>query len=297
MKPFTSKEPRAGGWAALLALACLGVPAAAAAQSPAPASGAAPAASAAQSAEPLDRVRQLYNAGDYDEAIRVAVGLLGRPGDHDTTRLLLGRALLERHRSSASPEDLSEGRQALRAVDPHTLSERDRIDLQVGLGEALYLDGEYRPAALVLAMALDRASALSAGGREQLADWWATAMDRHAQTRPPDERNEIYIGLEDRMARHLREFPDSSAALYWSAAAALARGALELAWDRAVVAWVQAPVTPDSGTSLRNDIDRLVVRALVPERVKRLPGASGGADAANSLLAEWEIIKEQWTRR
>jgi len=296
MKPFTSNERRPGTAWPLVVLASLLLSAPAVAQNVARPSGAAEAA-AAHAAEPLDRVRQLYNAGEYDEAIRVAVALLGRPGDHDTTRLLLGRALLERHRSSASPEDLSEGRQALRAVDPHALSDRDRIDLRVGIGEALYLDGEYGPAALVLATALDQASALSPEAREQLADWWATAKDRHAQTRPPEERADIYLELEERMARHLLQFPDSSAALYWSAASALARGALELAWDRAVVAWVQAPMTPDRGEALRADIDRLVVRALVPERVKRLPGASGGPDAANSLLAEWEIIKEQWTRR
>src|SRR5690606_32210781 len=130
--------------------------------------------------------------------------------------------------------------------------------------------------------------------RQERDVWWAGAMDRHAQTRPPDERNDIYIDLEERIARHLLAFPDSSAALYWSAAAALARGDLELAWDRALVAWVQGPATPDHGETLRADLDRLVVRALVPERVRRLPGASGGQDAANSLLAEWELIKEQW---
>lgn len=247
--------------------------------------------------DPLDRLRQLYNAGDYDEVIRSAVVMLNQPGEPDTARLLLGRALLERHRSSANLEDLSEGRQALRGVDPHALDASDRVDLLVGLGEALYLDGEYRPAALVLGSALDQALWLPPSGREQLADWWATAVDRHAQTRPPDERAEIYLDVEQRLARHLVQFPDSSAALYWSAAAALARGALDLAWDRAVAAWVRAPMTPDRGAALRADIDRLVVRALVPERVKRLPGASDGTDAANSLLAEWEIIKEQWTRR
>lgn len=252
---------------------------------------------ASRGVDPLDRLRQLYNAGDYDEVIRTAVLMLDQPGEPDTARLLLGRALLERHRSSANLEDLSEGRQALRGVDPHALDASDRVDLLVGLGEALYLDGEYRPAALVLGSALDQALWLTPTGREQLADWWATAVDRHAQTRPPDERADIYLDVEQRLARHLVQFPDSSAALYWSAAAALARGALDLAWDRSVAAWVRAPMTPDRGAALRADIDRLVVRALVPERVKRLPGASDGTDAANSLLAEWEIIKEQWTRR
>jgi len=285
MKPFTAtlrEGLRVGAMAGLLT-----------AMTPA-VGGAQPPATPAPS---IDRVRQLYNAGDYDEAIRAALTLLNRGADPDATRLVLGRALLERHRSSASPEDLSEGREALRSVDPHALSERDRVDLLVGLGEALYLDGEYQPAALVLGSALERSVWLSSAGREQLADWWATATDRHAQTLPTEERGEVYAGVEERMARHLTAFPDSSAALYWSAAAALARGALDLAWDRAVVAWVRAPMTPDRGAALRADIDRLVVRALVPERVKRLPGAPNAQDAANSLLAEWELLKEQWTRR
>lgn len=293
MKPFTLNQPGAAHWWAPAALVLILLPALAGGQTHAPS----PEPSDDAVTAPLDRVRHLYNAGDYDEAIRAAVALLARPGDHDTTRLLLGRALLERHRSSARPEDLAEGRQALRAIDPHMLADRDRVDLQVGLGEALYLDGEYRPAALVFGTALEQSLWLSVDGREQLADWWATAMDRHAQTRPPEERAGIYLQVEERLARHLVEFPDSSAALYWSAAAALARGDLELAWDRALVAWVQGPATPDHGETLRADLDRLVVRALVPERVRRLPGASGGQDAANSLLAEWELIKEQWTAR
>lgn len=257
----------------------------------------APGAALAQpSADPLERARRLYNAGSYDEAIEAARTLTSRAGSEDAARLLIGRALLERHRASAVPEDLAEARQALRAVDPTTLSDRHKVDLVVGLGEALYLDGDYRAAAALLGSAMGQAVWLTPPGREQLADWWATAMDRYAQTRPPDDRTPIYVEIEQRMAAHLGQYPDSSAAPYWSAAAALARGDLDLAWDLAVAAWVRAPMTPDHGAALRADLDRLVVRAIVPERVKRLPGAPDAQDAANSLLAEWELTKEKWTR-
>ena len=247
--------------------------------------------------EPLERARQLYNEADYDAAIAEAREVAGRPGDHPEAHLLIGRALLERHRASAEQEDLAEARQALRRVDATGLSDRGKVDLIVGLGEALYLDGDYRAAAALLESALAQVTWLSPAGREQLADWWATAMDRHAQTRPTDEREALYRAIDLRMTSHLGQFPDSSAAPYWIAAAALARGDLDLAWDLAVAAWVRAPMTLDKGAALRADIDRLVVRAIVPERVKRLPGDPDTQDAANSLLAEWELTKEKWTNR
>ena len=258
----------------------------------------APSLAVAQSSgDPLERARRLYNAGSYDEAIEAARGVAQRPDVRDAAQLLLGRALLERHRASAVPEDLTEARQALQDIDPSALSDRYRVDLLVGLGESLYLDGDYRAAAALLGSAMGQSVWLAPGGREQLADWWATAMDRYAQTRLPDERTLIYQEIEQRMATHLREYPDSSAAPYWSAAASLARGDLDLAWDLAVAAWVRAPMNIDRGAALRADIDRLVVRAIVPERVKRLPGEPDSQDAANSLLAEWELTKEKWTRR
>lgn len=258
----------------------------------------APLQGAAQpTADALEPARQLYNAANYDAAITAAREVTARPGDHAEAHLLIGRALLERHRASAEPEDLAEGRQALRRVDATALSDRGKVDLVVGLGEALYLDGDYRAAAALLDSALAQVAWLSPAGREQVADWWATAMDRHAQTRPPGERETLYREIETRMTAHLGEFPDSSAAPYWTAAAALARGDLDLAWNLSVAAWVRAPMTVDKGALLRADVDRLVVRAIVPERVKRLPDAPDTQEAANSLLAEWELTKEKWTRR
>jgi len=259
----------------------------------------APAGAAAQPVDdPLAGARQLYNAEDFNAAIEAARAALdAHPEVQPEALLLVGRSFLERHRASAQPEDLAEARRTLREVDAEYLHERGRVDLIVGLGEALYLDANYRAAAALFISALDQTQVLSPLGREKVADWWSTAMDRYAQTRPPDDRSDLYVQVRTRMETHLGRHPDSSAAPYWLAASALALGDLDLAWELAVAAWVRAPFTPDRGASLRADIDRLVVRALVPERVKRLPGSPAGPDAVNSLLAEWELAKGKWTRR
>lgn len=243
--------------------------------------------------DPLTRARQFYNAGQYDEAIAAATEATGRPGSQSEANLLLGRSLLERHRTSRKAEDLAGARDALRAVDAASLSDRGRIDLVVGLGEALYLDGQYRPAAGMLEPVLEQMGLLPAPAREQVVDWWATAMDRYAQTRPPDERTEIYDGITARLRLHLGRYPDSSAASYWLPAAALARGDLELAWDLALAGWVRSTLAPDKGAALRADLDRLVTQALIPERVKRLAD-DPDAGAGSRFTAEWEEAKARW---
>ena len=244
--------------------------------------------------DPLARARQYYNAGQYDEAITAATDVAARPGaGQNEAQLLLGRALLERHRASRTLEDLTGARSALRAVVASDLDDRSRIDLVVGLGEALYLDGEYRAAASLLEPVLDQMGWLSAPEREQILDWWATAMDRHAQTRPPDERVDVYDGISARLRTHLSRHPDSSAASYWLPAAALARGDLELAWDLALAGWVRSTLAPDKGVALRADLDRLVTEALIPERVKRLTDDVDDT-AATRFAAEWDAAKGQW---
>lgn len=253
----------------------------------------------AQTAPPdaLTRARQHYNAGEFDDAVRAARSAASRPGAHSDASLLLGRALLERHRASRVADDLAAARAALQAVDAASLSDRGRLDLVVGLGESLYLDGSYRPAAALLDSALDQVGLLPAAAREQVADWWCTAMDRYAQTRPPEERADVYLDLTSRMRTHLGRYQDSSSAPYWLTAAALARGDLELAWDLAMAGWVRSGLTPDKGVQLRADLDRLVTQALIPERVKRLPDEPDVPAATASLASEWDQAKARWSAR
>ena len=70
--------------------------------------------------------------------------------------------------------------------------------------------------------------------------------------------------MEDELATH----PGSGAAAYWLAAAARAQGDLQAAWDAALAGWVRATLTVDRGAALRADLDRLVLRAIVPDRAK-----------------------------
>ncbi len=243
--------------------------------------------------DPLARARQLYNAEKYDEAITAARDAAARPGSKNEAGLLLGRALLERHRASRVAGDLDAARAALRGVDATSLADRGRLDLVVGLGEALYLDGEYRSAAALLEPVLEQMGLLAPPAREQVVDWWATAMDRYAQTRPPDERTAIYDGIAARLRQHLGRYPDSAAASYWLPASALASGDLELAWDLALAGWVRSVLAPDKGVALRADLDRLVTQALIPERVKRIANEPDAA-AAGRFTAEWDEAKTRW---
>lgn len=244
-------------------------------------------------AEPLARARQAYNAGRFDDAVTAAREAVSKLAFRDEANLLLGRALLERHRANRAPDDLAAGRDALRAVDAGTLNNRGRVDLIVGFGEALYLDGQYRAAAALLEPVLDQLGQTEAAAREQVLDWWATSMDRHAQTRPTDERGEVYTDISSRLRQHLARYPDSSAASYWLPATALARGDLELAWDLALAGWVRSTLATDRGVALRTDLDRLVVQALIPERVKRL-GEDADAGATARFTAEWDEAKARW---
>jgi len=266
---------------ACLVLVVVGVPVAAA-QPPAP--------------DPLARASQLYNSGDYDAAVTAAREVSARPGAPPEARLLLGRALLERHRASRMAEDLTGARSALVAVDATALSDRARLDLVIGLGEALYLDGQYRPAALLLEPVLEQMGLLSPVAREQVVDWWGTAMDRYAQTRPPEQRGSIYDEISARLRSHLARYPDSSAAAYWLPAAALARGDLELAWDLALTGWVRSTLAADHGVALRTDLDRLMTQAIIPERVKRLADEPDAAAAAARFASEWDEAKGRWRR-
>jgi hypothetical protein len=53
---------------------------------------------------------------------------------------------------------------------------------------------------------------------------------------------------------------------------------------------VRASLADDYGVSLRADLDRLVARAIAPERAKML------GQPPEILLSEWEQFKERWKR-
>ena len=267
----------AGAAAGLLALA------ATAAAQPAPAV-----------ADPLAPARTHYNEGRFDQAIEAAKAVETQVGAPAT--LIIGRAGLERFRTTADQAELAAARTALSHVDAARLSVRDRLDLVVGLGEALFFDEHYHAAADLFESILDQVSALGPGPRDQLLDWWGTAIDRHVRNLPPAQRADAFDRLVARMEAELRKDPTSAAAAYWVAAASFARGNVDRAWEAAVAGWVRGILALDRGMTLRPDLDRLVRDAIIPERVRRIQ-ATGEAQATEaSMLAEWNLVKEQWAR-
>ena len=83
--------------------------------------------------------------------------------------------------------------------------------------------------------------------------------------------------------------PTSVTAMYWLAAAARGQGDLQGAWDAALAGWVRAPLAGLRSAELKQDLDQLVITAIVPERARVL-----GQPPAN-LRQEWDRFKERWT--
>jgi hypothetical protein len=250
---------------------------------------------AAQTADPLAPARLHYNSGRFAEAIAAASSPLMPMASRNEAKVLIGRARLERYRTSGTETDLASAREAFREVDPSSLSPHARAELLVGLAEALFLDSEYRAAAELFRSTFDQAESFAPHARDELLDWWATSVDRFAQTLPPEERAAPYNQIISRMDTELRKRPGAAAAAYWLPAAALARGDLARAWDLAVAGYVRALLDPN-GAKLRANLDQLVLQGIIPERVK-VQSKDGDVDAARAeLTGHWELVKKKWAK-
>lgn len=243
---------------------------------------------AAPPRDPLGRARQLYNEARWDEAIAAAEEAARLPHVADGAALVLARAHMERFRAGGDAADLSAARKALQLINVSALPTRARLDFLIGLGESLYLDDQFGPAAELFADVLARADEIGPGAHDRVLDWWASAVDHEAQRRPRPERPAVYRRLIDRLERELERQPASGPAAYWVAAAARAAGDLERAWDASIAAWVRAPLALDRAQALRADIDRLVQQAIIPERVRQTPAREP------ELRAAWDEIKSKW---
>ena len=241
----------------------------------------------------LAKARTLYNAGDFQGAIDAAAVARRAPQAADAAALVIARAHLERYRQGAEPADLAAAREALGAVHNTALTARDQLDLLVGLGQSLYLGEIYGAAAELFDTALARGSALDDHDRLMLLDWWATALDREAQTIGPEHRVAIFERIAARMERELRDDPGSAPANYWLAVAARGTGDVDRAWNAAIAGWIRSRLSPTSAATLRADLDRLVTQVLVTERARTRPPREQ-AEAVTSLRAEWDPVKEQW---
>jgi hypothetical protein len=241
----------------------------------------------------LAKARALYNAGDFDGAILAAAVSRRVPAAADASALVAARSHLERYRQRLDAADLAAAREALATIRSGVLSPRDQIDLLVGMGQSLYLGELFGAAAELFDTALGRADMVPERDRLLLVDWWATALDREAQTRPVDRRAPVFERMARRMEDELRRDPGNATANYWLAVAARGSGDLEGAWDAAVAGWVRSTLKPESSPALRTDLDRLVTQALIPERVRTRP-AREQPELLASLRSEWDLLKQQW---
>ena len=248
---------------------------------------------AAQS-DPLARARALYNQRQFTAAIAAADEARLVSARADSADLIAARAYLEEFRESADAADLQNARDRLRRITAGHLSTKERSELVIGLGESLYLDDATGAAAAMfdtlLATPPRAPNALGPEARDRVLDWWASALDHEARPRPAAEQQAIYQRIRQRMRTELGTTPASTAASYWLAASTLALGDPQAAWDEALAGWLRAPLAADQGAALRGDLDRLVQRAIIPERSKLI------AQSTDAGKAEWEAFKDKWEK-
>jgi hypothetical protein len=240
--------------------------------------------------DPLARARLLYNQRQYEAAVTAAEEARANPGRADAADLVAARAYLERFRASDASDDLTNARDRLRRLDPQRFAPRERTEYVVGLGETLFFERAFGAAATVFDSVLQSWDASAVEARERVLDWWASAIDRVARPRPEIDRHGLYQRIRGRMEEELALHPGSGAAAYWLAAAARAQGDQQAAWDFAQAGSVRSALESDRGDAVRADLDRLVLRAIVPDRAKAT------AQPPETLRTQWEDFKERWKK-
>jgi hypothetical protein len=241
----------------------------------------------------LAAARRLYNQGDYDQALAAAHEAEADPESVSSARLVIARIRLERYRRTADGADLSDARTAIRSIDPRVLDPREHMELQVGLAEILYLGDDFGAAAEMLEPVLTSTSLLGSEAHDRALDWWATSLDRQAQTQASADRPPTYKRISDVMEAELRRDPNSAVANYWVTAAARGAGDLDRAMAAASAAWVRASLMRERGATLRADIDRLVTLAIIPERAQRRT-TRDKHQAVADMMTRWELFKSAW---
>lgn len=246
-------------------------------------------------ADALARARQAYNAQRFDEAISLATEARGIERVAQSAALVFARASLERFRLTGDVADIATARQALLTIDPGRLTQTESSEFRLGTAELLFVDEQFGAAAEIFETAL---TTVEEAHRERVLDWWASSLDRHAQLAPDGERQRRYgrllAGIENELSRR----PSSPVATYWLAAATRGVEDLDRAWSVAVAGWIQAPALAPGQRSvdLRQDIDRLMRDAIIPERAKRATPPADPEALKVALAAEWASIKQRWTR-
>src|SRR3954463_14062052 len=122
-------------------------------------------------ADPLSDARRLYNQGQYDAAEQAAREAARFPATADSARVGLGRIHPGRPRRTPAAADLTGAIGTLRDVDARRLDPRERVELAIGLAEALYLEDRFGAAAALFESVLDDSEALGAPAHERVLDW------------------------------------------------------------------------------------------------------------------------------
>jgi hypothetical protein len=252
------------------------------------------ATTAAGPRDDLSRAKQLYNSAQYDAAIDAASAAAKTPDFAAAAQLVMARAYLERFRHGSNAEDKTAARDALKQVRSTDLTDDDRVELSIALGESLYFDGQAGAAAEQFDLALSRAGRKQSTRRERLLDWWATALDRQAQSSTESVARPLQVRIVRRMEEELHGNMSATVASYWLAAAARSSGDIERAWDAAIAGWVRISQLGSSGADTRRELDALVTRAIIPDRARLVSPPSPEAAAA-SMRSQWEALKKAWS--
>lgn len=254
----------------------------------------APGPAAGATTDALTRARLLYNQRQWDAAIAAAKDAARQPATLQPARLLLARACLERFRRAQDAADLSAARESLALIDADRLQSTDRTELLVGWGELFFLDGQPGIAAELFDAALAKPDTRSPVSRDRMLDWWAQSLDRLALGESTTERHRVYDRILARVDRELERLPESSTAIYWAAAAARGAGDLDRAWSATRAGWIRARIIPGGGTALRNDLDRLTLDGIIPDRARLLAGSGDPKKPLADMRAEWDALKKLW---
>ncbi len=241
----------------------------------------------------LARALALYNERKFDQAIEAAAAARKTPETQDAAAVVMARAHLERYREGVDPADLGAARDALGSVRTGVLEPRVRIEYLLAVGQALFLQDEFGAAAALFASGVSAAMEADEALGEAMLDWWGSAMERQAESSPPDRRKELLATLVTDMRAELARHPESAAACYWVAAGLRGAGDSVAAWDAATAGWVRARLAGSRSAALRADLDKLVLQGIIPDRVRNLQAADRST-AASQLRADWELVKERW---
>ena len=242
----------------------------------------------------LSRAKQLYNGSQYGAAIDAARDAAKTPELADAAQLVMARAYLERFRQNGSDDDRHAARDALKQVHAAALADDDRVELTIALGESLYFDGQAGAAAEQFALALAHADRRQRARRERLLDWWATALDRQAQSAAESVARPLQARIVSRMEEELHADAGATVASYWLAAAARGSGDIERAWDAAIAGWVRISQLGARAAGARGELDALVTQTIIPDRARLIAPASPAAAAA-TMRSQWEALKKAWS--